>query len=57
MASLGIAAEVALPLLEVRPDYLQASVRTIEQEWGSTARYLGEALGVDVARLQAHYLD
>lgn len=57
MASLGIAAEVALPLLEVRPDYLHASVRTIEQEWGSTARYLGEALGVDVARLQAHYLD
>lgn len=57
MASLGIAAEVAMPLLEVRPDYLQASLRTIEQQWGSTARYLSEALGVDVARLQAHYLD
>lgn len=57
LGSLGISAEVAMPLLEVRADYLQASLRTIEQAWGSTVRYLSEALGVDVSRLQAHYLD
>ncbi|WP_232347813.1 tyrosine-protein phosphatase [Cupriavidus taiwanensis] len=55
--SLDIAPDVAMPLLEVRAGYLQASLQTIEQEWGSTARFLREALSVDVPRLQAHYLD
>jgi protein-tyrosine phosphatase len=54
---LGISPEVVMPLLEVRAGYLQASLQAIEQEWGSTARFLGEALAVDVQRLQAHYLE
>ncbi|WP_082073286.1 tyrosine-protein phosphatase [Pseudomonas sp. LFM046] len=57
LASLDISPEVAMPLLEVRAGYLQASLQTIEQEWGTTARFLSEALSVDVQRLQAHYLE
>jgi protein-tyrosine phosphatase len=55
--TLGISPDVAMPLLEVRPGYLQASLQTICQEWGSTAKFLNEALGVDVEQLQAHYLE
>ncbi|KXU94034.1 tyrosine protein phosphatase [Caballeronia megalochromosomata] len=54
---LGISPEVAMPLLEVRSGYLQASLQTIEQEWGNTARFLNEALGVDVQRVRDHYLE
>lgn len=57
LAPLGIAAEVAMPLLEVRAGYLEASLQTIEQEWGSTADFLRKALSVDVERLQANYLE
>jgi protein-tyrosine phosphatase len=57
LASLDIKPDVAMPLLEVRAGYLQASLQTIEQEWGSTARFLSEGLSVDVQRLQAHYLE
>ena len=57
LAPLDIPAEVAMPLLEVRAGYLQASLQTIEQEWGSTADYLRKALSVDVERLQANYLE
>ncbi|PLP97684.1 protein-tyrosine-phosphatase [Cupriavidus pauculus] len=57
LASLDIAPDVAMPLLEVRAGYLKASLQAIEQEWGSTARFLREALSVDVPRLQAHYLE
>lgn len=48
---------LAMPLLEVRPGYLHAALQTMEQEWGSTARFLTEALAADVQRLQAHYLE
>lgn len=54
---LGISPEVAMPLLEVRAGYLEASIQTIEQEWGSTTRFLSEALAIDVQRLQAFYLE
>lgn len=57
LGALGISPEVAIPLLEVRADYLQASLQTIEQEWGSTTRFLSEALKVDVQSLQTHYLE
>jgi protein-tyrosine phosphatase len=57
LGPLGISPEVAMPLLEVREAYLHASLQAIEQEWGSTARFLEQALGVDVQRLQAHYLE
>ncbi|VXD04347.1 Putative tyrosine-protein phosphatase H16_A0669 [Pseudomonas sp. 9AZ] len=54
---LGIAPEVAMPLLEVRAGYLQASLQVIEQEWGSTERFLREALAVDVQCLREYYLE
>lgn len=57
LGPLGISPEVAMPLLEVRAGYLEASLQTIEQKWGSTMRFLSEALAVDVQSLQAHYLD
>ena len=57
LGPLGISPEVAMPLLEVRVGYLQASIQTIEREWGSTTGFLSEALAVDVLRLQAHYLE
>lgn len=57
LASLAISPDVAMPLLEVRAGYLQASLRTIEQEWGSTANFLSEALSVDVKCLQENYLE
>lgn len=55
--ALGISPDVAMPLLEVRSGYLQASLQTIEQEWGSTARFLSEALAVDVEHVREHYLE
>ncbi|MEM5312414.1 tyrosine-protein phosphatase [Paraburkholderia sp. JHI869] len=54
--SLGIAHDVAMPLLEVRPGYLLASLHTIQQEWGSMAKFLGEVMAVEVEQLRAHYL-
>jgi protein-tyrosine phosphatase len=35
-----------LPLLEARPEYLQASFDVIEQEWGTVQNYLRKGLGV-----------
>lgn len=55
--SLGISPDVAMSLLEVRSGYLQTSIQTIEQEWGSTAQFLSEVLGIDVQRVREHYLD
>jgi protein-tyrosine phosphatase len=53
----GVKAELAMPLLEVQASYLQASLDVIGQEWGSVARYVQQALGVDPQRLQTHYLE
>src|SRR5262249_48596817 len=53
----GVRAEVMMPLLEVRADYLAASLDTIEREHGSVERYVGDALGIDVSRLRDHYLE
>lgn len=57
LETLGISPEVAMPLLEVRSGYLQASVRTIEREWGDTMRFLSEELAVDVQLVREHYLE
>lgn len=57
MAPLGIAAEVMMPLLEVKPAYLQASLQAIEEGWGSVPAYVGTALGVEAEQLRAHYLE
>ncbi len=53
---LGVAPEVMMPLLEVRPEYLEASMETIARAHGSVDRFLTEGLGIDVERLRGHYL-
>ncbi|WP_082016707.1 tyrosine-protein phosphatase [Cupriavidus sp. IDO] len=57
IAEFGIRPEVIMPLLEVRPDYLAASVQTIERTYGNIDAYLSRGLGIDVQRLRAHYLE
>ncbi|WP_233867704.1 tyrosine-protein phosphatase [Paraburkholderia adhaesiva] len=57
LASLEISPDVAMPLLEVRPAYLQAALEIMRQQWGSTERFVNEALAVDVEELRAHYLE
>lgn len=52
--------ELLRPVLEVRPEYLQASFDTIGEVYGSLAAYLENGLGIDQAtleRLRANLLD
>jgi len=54
------AAEAFRPLLEVDPEYLQAALDIIHEDYGSVDAYLSSALGLDAerrARLQALLLD
>jgi protein-tyrosine phosphatase len=46
-----------MPLLEVAPSYLDASVQAIKQEFGGMDRYLTEVLEIDVDVLRDHYLE
>lgn len=54
---LGVREDVMMPLLEVRPAYLEASLHAIRSEYGNVDRYLCDGLGVDAGRLREHYLD
>ncbi|SDC49178.1 protein tyrosine/serine phosphatase [Cupriavidus sp. YR651] len=54
---IGVRPEAILPLLEVRPEYLEASMSSISQTYGSVERFLADGLQVDVDRLRAHYLE
>lgn len=53
----GVSPDVMKPLLDVRPEYLEASMDAITQTYGSIDRFVGGQLGVDIARLRAHYLE
>lgn len=57
VGALGVAPDVMVPLLEVRPEYLQASMDAIDQEYGNVERFLADGLGVDIGRLRANYLE
>jgi len=57
MSPMGIAADVMMPLLEVKAEYLKASLQAIQESWGSVPRYLRESLGVEAERLREHYLE
>lgn len=57
MAPVGIAPEVMKPLLDVRQEYLEASMDSIAQAYGSVDRFLADGLGIDVDRLRGHYLE
>ncbi len=54
--ALGVPPDVIMPLLEVRPEYLEASIAAIEQAHGGLEAYLADGLGVDIDRLRGHYL-
>lgn len=53
---IGVAADVMLPLLEVRPEYIEASMDAITQTYGSVERFVGDHLDIDIERLRGHYL-
>ena len=53
----GVSPDVMKPLLDVRPEYLEASMDAITQTYGSIDRFVGGQLGMDIARLRAHYLE
>ncbi len=57
LEALDVSPEAAMPLLEVRAEYLNASIQAIEQEWGGTTDFLREVLSVNVSRLQENYLE
>ncbi len=57
---IGINPRVSLPLLEVRPIYLQAAFQVIEEQYGSLDEYLENGLGVSPQErkmLQTKYLE
>lgn len=56
-AERGVRDDVMMPLLEVAPAYLEASVQAIDQAFGGMDRYLRDVLHVDVDVLRAHYLE
>lgn len=56
-AARGVRDEVMMPLLEVAPAYLDASVRTIQAEFGGMDPYLRDVLNIDVELLRRHYLE
>jgi protein-tyrosine phosphatase len=45
------------PLLEVRPEYLEASMDAMERAYGGVERFVTGQLGVDIGSLRAHYLE
>lgn len=56
VGALGVDVAVLKPLLDVRKEYLEASMTTIGQQYGGMESYLREVLGVDVGRLRGAYL-
>jgi len=57
MSQAGVSADAMRPLLEVRPEYLEASMDAMERAYGGVERFVTDQLGVDIGRLRAHYLE
>jgi len=57
VAQTGMSAEAMRPLLEVRAEYIEASMDAIARTYGGFASFVGDHLGVDIERLRAHYLE
>jgi len=53
----GVSADVMKPLLDVRPEYLEASMDAIAKRYGSIEGFVGDYLKIDLDRLRGHYLD
>ena len=56
VSQIGVSPDVMKPLLDVRPEYLEASIDAIGQAYGSVERFV-EGLDIDVDRLRGHYLE
>lgn len=57
VAGIGVAAETMLPLLEVRPEYIEASMDAMANTYGGVENFLADDLGVDIEQLRRHYLE
>jgi len=55
--AMGLRPEVVMPLLEVRPEYLEASMSAMDLAYGGVEAFLADGLGVDAGRLRGHYLE
>ena len=49
--------ETLEPLYVVRPEYLQAALDTVDNEYGGVESYLKDRLGIDPVELRAMYLE
>lgn len=57
---MDLPAEIMMPVLEVHPEYLQAALDAIDEQFESIDHYLEDVLGVDQGkreRLRSHYLE
>jgi protein-tyrosine phosphatase len=51
-----LAPEIIAPLLSVEAAYLEAALTVIDEKYDGMEHYLGQVLGVDVARIRHNYL-
>ena len=49
--------EILRPMMEVRPEYLQAAFDEIDQGFGGMKNYLGRILDIDIELLKNKYLE
>jgi protein-tyrosine phosphatase len=57
LQKIGVAPDVAEPLLAVDPDYIGAAMEVIDTRYGGMEHYLTDVLHVDVAKIRRNYLD
>lgn len=57
VSSKGLNGDILRPLLEVRPEYLQAALDHIDQQYRGLEYYVSEILGADAPSLRNKYLD
>jgi len=53
---IGVAPEVAEPLLAVDPDYIGAAMEVIDQRYGGMQHYLVDVLHIDIEQIRRNYL-
>jgi protein-tyrosine phosphatase len=56
LQKIGVAGDVAQPLLDVDADYIGAAMEVIDTRYGGMQRYLRDVLHVDVAKIRRSYL-
>lgn len=56
LQKIGVAPDVARPLLDVDADYIGAAIEVIDVRYGGMQRYLRDVLHADVDRIRRNYL-